>query len=327
MTVGYCADFGSTNAAATASSKATSPSGLKQLEKDLFRPFQGLSPESSLDGVLNPANPSMPAPQLSKQARDREDQRKNWVFMKPEEILAGPYETSKRDETEKERQFKELNLSATERYLYGFLDESRKSHVKKSSAKEEDKAAAKDPFGSPFDDNQPKQKKSDARSQDNNNGDRTEQGKRSSFGAAEKRTVSKPSSFFADVFGTQRVETKEDVETEKARQDSFKQLLGMSPPKPSEDSLGGGTSFGDLFARQNAKTTAPIASPATAPKTTSPFDVQMGAITTLPKFGVIEDPNAKATAYPGMTPIAPKTEAPKSYFQTTPSFTAPRRSF
>jgi hypothetical protein len=65
--------------------------GLMQLEEDLYRPLQMLAPQSSLEGVVAP--PSRPAagPLIqNKRVMELLERRKNWVFMSPEDLLAGP---------------------------------------------------------------------------------------------------------------------------------------------------------------------------------------------------------------------------------------------
>ncbi len=64
---------------------------LKQLEEDLYQPLQSLDPKSSLEGVTAPM-PQRPAPSLieSKRARDLLERRRNWVFMRPEDLVADP---------------------------------------------------------------------------------------------------------------------------------------------------------------------------------------------------------------------------------------------
>jgi hypothetical protein len=65
--------------------------GLKQLEEDLYKPLQLFSPKSSLEGVVAPP-PRPPSGSViqSKRAKELLERRKNWVFMSPEDLLAGP---------------------------------------------------------------------------------------------------------------------------------------------------------------------------------------------------------------------------------------------
>ena len=65
--------------------------GLKQLEEDLYQPLQTFNPKSSLEGVSAPF-PHQPAPPLieSKRAKELLERRKNWVFMRPEDLVVEP---------------------------------------------------------------------------------------------------------------------------------------------------------------------------------------------------------------------------------------------
>jgi hypothetical protein len=65
--------------------------GLRQLEEDLYQPLQMFAPKSSLDGVAAPP-PRAPAVSVIQNKRVKEllERRKNWVFMTPEDLLAGP---------------------------------------------------------------------------------------------------------------------------------------------------------------------------------------------------------------------------------------------
>jgi hypothetical protein len=62
-----------------------------RLEEDLYQPQQNFNPKSSLDGVAAPL-PRQSAPSLiqSKRAKDLLERRKNWVFMRPEDLVAEP---------------------------------------------------------------------------------------------------------------------------------------------------------------------------------------------------------------------------------------------
>ena len=65
--------------------------GLRQLEEDLYKPLQSFTPKSSLEGVVAPPPRPPAAPVIqSKRAKELLERRKNWVFMSPEDLLAGP---------------------------------------------------------------------------------------------------------------------------------------------------------------------------------------------------------------------------------------------
>jgi hypothetical protein len=66
-------------------------SGQKQLEEDLSRPFESFNPDNSLGPVFTapyrpPTRPRIP----TKQEKERDDLRKNWVFMNPDDLSKGP---------------------------------------------------------------------------------------------------------------------------------------------------------------------------------------------------------------------------------------------
>ncbi|MGO8932033.1 MAG: hypothetical protein ACLQU3_34725 [Limisphaerales bacterium] len=65
--------------------------GLKELEEGVYRSAPSDTSKSSLDGVAAPL-PSSPVPSViqSKRAKELLERRKNWVFMRPEDLLAEP---------------------------------------------------------------------------------------------------------------------------------------------------------------------------------------------------------------------------------------------
>src|SRR5690349_16257022 len=67
------------------------PSGVKQLEEDLARPFESLNPGSSLGPVITTPYRPPPRPAVrSKRTKEREEMLKNWVFMNPDDLTKGP---------------------------------------------------------------------------------------------------------------------------------------------------------------------------------------------------------------------------------------------
>jgi hypothetical protein len=294
------------------------PSGLKKLESDLFKPFQTLSTDSSLDAVLSqPAQP--PSPAVSRRARELEDRKKNWVFLDPDEMLKSPREEDLGlSESEKAERDK-TRLSPMEEYFNRLSDKQAKKQTKNSK-----KIDKQDPFSSrdPFD-----------TQTDNEDGKEDVRGSSSDghsfFGHDSKSgllttPVAKPRSF-SDIFGTAPSEpSRKEIEEQKARLDAFKELLG-SAPKTQPGSLSPVAGLTDLTPKPAAMPTIPSSLPSVPHS--SVFDGQFGAVPGLPNVGTLEDQNTKALSVPGITPPLPKTESPKSYFSTTPSFSAPRRQF
>ena len=65
--------------------------GLKQLEEDLYKPLQSFTPKSSLEGVVAlPPRPPAGSAIQSRRAKELLERRKNWEFMSPEDLTAGP---------------------------------------------------------------------------------------------------------------------------------------------------------------------------------------------------------------------------------------------
>src|ERR1039457_5517340 len=65
---------------------------LKQMDEDLYQSFRSsFNQKSSLEGVTAPP-PQRPAPSLieSKRAKDLLERRRNWVFMRPGDLVAEP---------------------------------------------------------------------------------------------------------------------------------------------------------------------------------------------------------------------------------------------
>ena len=67
--------------------------GLKQVEEDLFKPLKKqFSLKSSLDAVFVPPQPRLrrdPVPQTKKE-KEEEAEKREWVFLSPEEVSSGP---------------------------------------------------------------------------------------------------------------------------------------------------------------------------------------------------------------------------------------------
>src|SRR5258708_1605842 len=113
--------------------------GLRQLEDDLGKPFQTLSPRSSLDGIFTPPIRQPSAPNVpSKRAKELMERQKNWIFMTPEDLAGAPTEGDifKLREYDKDGQEKKKS-SPLERFMEKQKAE-RKGTLKKSGSKEDD---------------------------------------------------------------------------------------------------------------------------------------------------------------------------------------------
>src|SRR6266480_2434053 len=108
--------------------------GLKQLEEDLYRPLQTFAPKSSLDGFFDP--PERPRSAItvpSKRAKELLERQRNWIFLDPDDLAAGPtaeqiFNIPEYDANGQEKK----KLSVMERY---FENEDRKRAGKTKASK------------------------------------------------------------------------------------------------------------------------------------------------------------------------------------------------
>jgi hypothetical protein len=65
---------------------------LMQLEEELSKSLQVFKPKTSLEGVTAPRpRPAQPAPiNQNKRVKEQADRKKNWAFMSPDDLIAGP---------------------------------------------------------------------------------------------------------------------------------------------------------------------------------------------------------------------------------------------
>ena len=307
-------------AAAAKTPPSAVPSGLKRVESDLFRPFQNLSGESSLDAVLTQPSQA-PAPIVNNRAREMEERRKNWVFLDPDEMLKSPREEDLGLSDVEKAERDKTKLSPMEEYFNRLSNKQTKNGKK---AGKEDPFGLRDPFDTRTDNRDgnvklPGSSKAGQSGIDNLDGRDSKSGRLTPAGG-------KPRNSFADIFGVAAPEpSRKEMEEQKARLDAFKELLGGSPKTRSADSLSPLAGLNDLAPKTAAVPALPSALPA-VPRT-SGFEGQFGAVPGLPNVGILEDQNAKVLSVPGVTPALPKTESPKSYFSTPPTFSAPKRVF
>lgn len=315
-------------------SSAAKPDALRQLEDDLFRSFK--TPPAK--GPLNPS-PELPrsAPPVNqgKRARDLSDQRKDWVFMKPEEMMAVPTveDLLNLPPVDKDGRPKE-KLSPLESYLDRLYhpDEPNQQNGRTERSRE------LNPF--PWD------KKSDTAKETGMFGEGPEQDeidlpnsvretqrnlkKRLSESEQGFGSLSAPRShsFFSDVFGldvkAKELASPQELEAQKQRMQQLKALYGFqaAPPTMADPSnpLMGLVQFGSEPAKVPTVSSSP-ALPA--------YPSGRPGVIGLPP---LPDPNelpgvAKLLApQSGFGSPLPKPEQPK-LAPPTPNFNAPRRVF
>jgi hypothetical protein len=297
--------------------------GLKQLEQDLFRPFETLAPKGSLDGAFVP---SMQAPQpaapsvQSKRAKEMLERRRDWVFETPEEILAGPSSDDKWNRRDQDKESDDrLKLSPLERFydrLYNKekkgpkgnkldkLSDSRKSGILPDDSEADDDADL--PLGMRETQREmrkllaPKDRKEGSSSEPSRDG-------------------------FSDIFGLgKNTRSHEELEMQKERMDRYRELVGLPvTPRLASDPL---KQFRDMVGLSHK---SPDLSPTMDTLGGLPqqniFGAQSGSAAVAPNTSLLPD-GAKIHTTPSLAPALPKIEPPKT-LPPPVTFGAPRRAF
>jgi len=295
---------------------------LKQLEEDLFKPLKkSFSPKSSLDAILVAPQMRPPVEQVvpSKKAREKMEREKNWVFMSPDEFVAGPTmeEIFNLPEYDADGQEKKPR-SAVERY-YDSMD-------RKAGGETNNKTAKRDRDDS----RNTAQSRNETKSREDEHprGDIRENDtaiKRLFESNLDKGSTAPGGSHgtFSDIFGLGQ--TKPSVEWTKAhneRLDEFKQMLGLPSPSAGTDPL------------KSLSGMEPISTPLKSfgggdSSLSSPlrpgFDFQSPAIKPLPSPAGL--PGGTSLGLPSFAPAAaPRFEPPK-VAPPLPNFNTPKRAF
>jgi hypothetical protein len=294
---------------------------LRQLEEDLYKPLQSFAPKSSLDGVAAPLvrPPAGPVIQ-SKHAKELLERRKNWIFMSPEDLLAGPTveDILKSPQYDSNGDAKK-DLPAMERYY-------QRMAVKRANAGN---------FGQSKDDLYSLQKSSNPRDQMASRDDSDlPQGVRESVLALKQMSQpdtsadpfgqGEPRANLSDTFGlATHPPSKEQVLAHKRYMDDYQALLpqGWQPPAVANP-VNPAPNFADLArpAGQPAMGLGGLASSAPHKGLEAQMDV------THPLLGPagLPDVNAQALGQIRPTLVTPTFDSPKV---VVPTFAAPKRSF
>jgi hypothetical protein len=302
---------------------------LRQLEDDLFRSFKTPSPK----GPLNPETelPRSAPATPSKRARKLTDQDKDWVFMKPEELMAVPTveELLNLPPLEKDGRTKE-KLSPFESYLdrlYHPEDPNRKDESSREPNSLQwnrniDKAKEPASFGEGSEQDETDLPDSVRETQRNLRKKLSEP--EPGFG-----TVSPPKShsFFSDIFGldvkAKELPSPQEIEAQKQRMEQLKALYGfeaapssiMDPSNP----LMGLVQFGSTPAKMPTVTSPSLPNNPLAPPAV------MG-VQPLPDPNELPGVAKLLVPQSGFGSALPKTDQPK-LAPPTPNFNAPRRPF
>ena len=311
----------STNNLGTGRARQSRPGqdGLKQLEEDLFRPLEGFSPKSSLDGVLIPPTPRPTAPvRQSKRAKELIEQRKNWVFMNPEDQTAsgaleemiqlpqlGPDGQEKKKLSPLEQFYKNLERQRSRPSAFGHSKEEELSGVRQRPDGRDEADMGDNP-------------------NDSSGLSEAEQKVKKLFGsdASSHAGATAPAkSIFADIFGAGAdVPTRADIEKQKAHMEEMRQFYGLSPVPAAGANL-----FDPLGPGRPNASVLPSGLP--APNHADASAVQSGTINPIFSPGAVAGVgvNARAFSPPSLAPTLPITEPAKA--PPVPVFTIPQRKF
>jgi len=312
---------------------------LRDLEDQIFRSFK-TPPKGPLTSPgPEPARTPPPTSIQSKRAKELQD-RKDWVFMQPEELMAVPtveelLNLAPLDKKEKSKD----KLSPMESYL------DRLYHPEGTENRKKEPYGDLAPFGSLKKKNRDKNNEQDP-SSNYGNDDQTEaelpEGVRemqhklkNKLSETEQRGLGVVSpqnrSFFSDIFGldvkAREIPSPLELEAQKRRMDQLTTLYGFQPAPPS-------------MAEPNNPTTGLVQFGPSVPKAPAPVTPNRGSAvsgnnllnTTQPGITPLVDPGvlpevAKFTIQPpAFSPPLPKPE-PTRVTPPMPNFNAPRRAF
>ena len=287
--------------------------GLKQLEEDLYAPLQSFTPRSSLEGVVAPPpRPVQPSAIQSKRIKELLEKRRNWVFMKPEDLISGPTveQILKKPDYGPDGQEKK-ELPPLEAYYQRLVPKPLKV---KPKGDEEDAvfgAPAKPGGANDSARNQPELPQSVAESAKN----------LQTLLAGSPLSDSDSSSSTSDPFRLGlKPPTLEQQQDHKKLMDQYRALLEPRHPAPVVPSVGGGSPEADK--------SAAIANPlqAAPPTQTSrrPWDAQMNVL--YPQLGPAPLPDVSAESLRQSRAVPTATQT-RRVMPAVPDFTAPRRKF
>jgi hypothetical protein len=297
--------------------------GLKQLEQDLFRPFETIAPKGSLDGAYVP---TMPEPQpntpnvQSKRAKELLERRRDWAFETPEEILAtSTDDTMNRRDKGKQSEDKS-QLSPIERFYERLYSKDKKDSNRNGNKRNELSDSPK-----PGDLSNDREADDDA---DLPLGVReTQREMRKLLAPKERKEDSslEPRNAFSDVFGLgKKPPTRDEMEFQKERMDRYKQLLGLpvTPSmetdalKPFRDMVGTSPKNPGLFPNMDSLGGLPQQ---------NIFGAQSGSAS-LTRNSILLPDGAQIHTAPSLAPVLPKIEPPRT-LPPPVTFSAPRRPF
>jgi hypothetical protein len=203
--------------------------GLKRLEQDLFKPFETMAPQGSLDGAFVAPAPEAQAmtPTIqSRRAKELLERKRDWAFETPDEILAAQSTDDILNKRGKEKDSDDKsNLSPLERFYQRLYDKDKKGSTRKGN-KNRDELYDSSKSGSLTD-----QSEADDDA-DLPLGVRETQHEMRKLLAPKNRkegSSTEPSgNGFQDVFGLSKsTQSREEMEMQRERMDRYKTLVGL----------------------------------------------------------------------------------------------------
>jgi hypothetical protein len=299
----------------------TKKDGLKQLEADLYAPLQTFAPKTSMDGVFDPPQRRHTVSAVqSKRAKELLDRQKNWPFLDPDDLTAGPT-------AEQIFNLPEYDADGQEKKKGSVIERYYEKEERKRVAREKaGKSKADELYGESKDSDS----KDEIAAKDDPKGSRSLGGRESATGKLfgtepGSSTASFGHGTFSDIFGMgEKTPSVEDVAKHKAHMEEFRSLLnsGWQPPASSFNSLGGiADSAKPAFSSSGAFDSLPGSS---RREGASSFSGVAPAFNSAPARSAFPDLNARSASSLSPTP----TPAPATRLTPpTPTFTAPRRAF
>jgi hypothetical protein len=293
---------------------------LKQLEQDLYKPFQSFAPKTSLDGFYDPPQPQRQVRRLTKQQKEKLERKRDWIFVDPEDESAGPtaesiFNLPQYDENGQEKK----KLSVFEQF---YQNEDRKRTEKATARTKAEELLNSDKDSDSKDDltSNKNRKASDGSS------DR-EQGLYKLFSNEPKSAgPTFNHGTLTDIFGLgEKTQSAEDIAKHNAAlRDQFNSILSSGWQPPS-DGFKSSSTFSDAtkpaFSTGGAWDSLPGSS---SFRKDSPSSLAGAAPSFSSSFSQspVSDFGAKSAVAPTVTPAPTTKITPQA-----PNFTAPRRSF
>jgi hypothetical protein len=299
--------------------------GLKQLEQDLFKPFENIAPNGSLDGAFVP---SLPEPRVtppaiqSKRAKDLLERRRDWVFETPEEILAAPSSKEIANGRDKEKDGNDNSrLSPLERFYERLYKKDKRESSRQGKKRDDPYDSRKSAFNSDG-----SEADEDA---DLPLGVREAQREMQKLlTSKERKTDASADAYrnsFSDAFGLGKdTQARDEMEMQRERMGRYRELVGLpaaptfenDPLKQFRDIVGTSPKNSGLFPTMDSLGGLPQ---------NNLFGSQQGAATVSPNTSLLPE-GAQIHTAPSLAPVLPKIEPPRS-LPPPVTFGAPRRAF